>query len=224
MINFNKEKVLRIIGLSTITLILLNSNKFEKIVNRTPEVKTVKTRVEEPYKPVTTELPEIIQPVVKEEFEGIRTTNDNVMTNKKTYVLDKDSDEQSIIGNLRINEGVYRLFETNKGYSLIVNNNIVGYVPTESLDSVSLDTNNLVNYDEVSRSALTTTESSFRIGPADNYKVIEELQTNTELELLAKTDNDWYLARRVNNDKITLGFIESKDVKVILDEKVLIKK
>ena len=87
MINFNKEKVLRIIGLSTITLILLNSNKFEKIANRTPEVKTVKTRVEEPYKPVTTELPEIIQPVVKEEFEGIRTTNDNVMTNKKNLCL-----------------------------------------------------------------------------------------------------------------------------------------
>jgi uncharacterized protein YgiM (DUF1202 family) len=66
-------------------------------------------------------------------------------------------------------------------------------------------------YVDMSNPGITTSSVNFRKGPSTDYEIIETLDNDVKVELLAKTSNDWYMIN-YNGNK---GFLSADYVKEI---------
>ena len=118
------------------------------------------------------------------------------------------------IGNLKIGESAYRILSNVDGWDLIKTDNFIGYVYNEYLEYTQESEIDEFKHERKKDIVLTTTDLNFRTGPDTSYEKIDRFPTNTELEVIAKTNNNWYLV----NYNGTLGYVSGDYTKSILDK------
>ena len=116
------------------------------------------------------------------------------------YVLTNEG-ERVYLGEVEVNPDIYQILNS-RGYHL---SNYPDF-DIEVLDSYS--------YEPFENSlGITTTGVNFRTGPSTDYDIIETLESGTNVDLVAKCDNGWYLVQREG----TLGFIRGDFLREIND-------
>ena len=168
-----------------------------------PEITEPETTEPETTEPEITE-PEIIEPESKN-FLVKATDNVNIRTNNTTDALK--------IGNLNIGETAYKILSCDNNWDLIKGNGIIGYVCRDYLEYHSDAQNDEYEHQLYNDIVLTTTNLNFRKGPDISCEKIDLLKENTELQVIAKTNNGWYLV----NYNGTLGYISNSYTESILD-------
>lgn len=150
----------------------------------------------------------IVEPDKEESINAILTptTTVNVRAGNTTDALR--------IGNLQIGDSAYRILSCDNGWDLIKCNGIIGYVCNDYLEYKEEAEKDIYEHEFKKDLVLTTTDLNFRTGPNTSYDKIDKLPTNTELQVIAKTNNDWYLV----NYNGTLGYVSSNYTTSILEK------
>ena len=142
----------------------------------------------------------------KAEFKGM---DDVVFNTREVKVYNRDNFESEIIGTLNINQELYRIL-SGDNCDLINYNNLLGFVDKSSLQCYSFP-NSERSYQEITEFGYTMSDVNIRSGPSIESDKIKVLPEGTEIELMALSDNGWYLVL-CNN---LVGFISKDHVKVI---------
>lgn len=130
------------------------------------------------------------QAVEKQTFE-----NQIVYSKENTNLYSNNNDNAMIIGNIKINDSAYRILSESNGWDLIKYNNQIAYIKTGNLEYTDNKVETEYNYIPKTDIVLTTTILNFREGPSTNYNVINVLNTDTELEVIAEVNNGWLLVK-----------------------------
>ena len=132
------------------------------------------------------------------------TTNINLRTSPSTNGL--------IIGNLEIYDVVERLAQ-GQDWSLVKFNDQLAFAHNNYLE-LSNSTNEVeVEHELKNDIVLTTARLNFRKGPTKDSDRILTFEENTELQVLAETDNGWLLVKSNNQ----LGYV-SKEYTISMHE------
>lgn len=150
------------------------------------------------------------QPIVEEDGMNLvvtATTEVNIRTGSSTNALK--------IGTLNIGESAIRLMSCGNGWSLVKTADKIGYINENYLEptgeQVAEEYNHILKNDIV----LTTSELNFRKTPSINAERIARFAKDTELQVVAETDNGWLLVK-YNGE---LGYV-SKDYTISLLDRV----
>ena len=140
---------------------------------------------------------------------------DTVVYAKEDTILYANNNEDAlVIGNLCINEAAYRLLSEANGYDLISANGQIAYAKSPSLESskevIESEYQHLPKTDIV----LTTSILNFRSGPSTEFEVIDVLNINTELEVIAEVSNGWLLVKYNG----VLGYVSGSYTISLLDQ------
>ena len=114
------------------------------------------------------------------------------------------------IGTVTLGPDAEKLLITSNGLTLVRTNNhlelLEGNIITEK------NNNPLYSYYEQTGRAVTTTEVNFRLVPqVVEGTIIDTLDEGTELDIIGKTDNNWYLAKKGD----VLGFISGDYIRIL---------
>ena len=149
--------------------------------------------------PETTVPEETIQIMPEEVLEQneivTATTNVNIRTGSTINALK--------IGMLNIGEQAVRILSCNNGWSLVRTNDKVGYINNNYLENSNTIIDSEIEHTLKNDIVLTTTDLNFRKDPSSESEKILQFPTNTELQVVAITNNDWLLVKY--ND--TLGYV-----------------
>lgn len=205
-------------------------------VNKPKPVKTIETDQKEKKDGVLTldvQAEEKIEiPLIEEvpaietitQSEPVLTRNDNCTINEDTVIYLDDDTSSKVVRNVNINDTVYRMFSTNTGFSLVRYDKYIGYVETSKLESSSLDGSAPSYADAQNLGMVRSTEVNFRMGPGKDFETYGFINKNDGLELIARSSNGWYIARRTDilgNQRI--GFISSDFVDVVSNEEYALR-
>lgn len=142
--------------------------------------------------PTETEIP----PVIKEEIV-FATTDVNIRSSNTTESLK--------IGKLKIYETAYKILSCDNNWDLVRYDEGIGYVCRDYLEYSGEFVESEYTHTEYNDIVLTTTELNFRTSPTTDAEIIQTFNENTELQVVAKVDNDWLLVK--NNG--TFGYVHS---------------
>ncbi len=135
--------------------------------------------------------------------------NPNLITTSAAEEQSTD-DQVAIIGTVEIYEKATKVLNTNNGYTLV---RYSDHLELLTGDLVKTENENpLYSYKEMAGKGTTTTEVNFRLGPTtyeDN--IIETLDSNVNVDVYGKTDDNWYLV----NYNGTLGFIKGDYLRIM---------
>ena len=140
--------------------------------------------------------------------------DDILVTTSDVNIRANNSADALIIGDLQINETAIRILSSDNGWELVKTNDHIGYISSSNLQPTGETIEREFEHTLKNDFVLTTTDLNFRTGPSIEYDVIKTFKINTELRVVAETDNGWLLVQ--HNDK--LGYI-SKQYTVSLLEK-----
>lgn len=130
------------------------------------------------------------QTVEKEMFDS-----QIVYCNEDTNLYANNNDNALVIGNIHINDSAYRILSESNGWDLIIYNNQIAYIKTSSLEFTEETIQTEYQYTPKTDIVLTTAILNFREGPSTEYKVIDLLNIDTELEVMAEVNNGWLLVK-----------------------------
>lgn len=145
----------------------------------------------------------VIESEVDRDQEQIKN-NELVSATNDTEIHFSNNDNSLTIGNLKINDTAYRIISCNDNWDLVKCNGIIGYVNHDSIEYCSEGEEDIYNHQVLNDIVITTTDLNFRKTPtteADNR--ITTLAENTELKVIAQTNNGWYLVSNNGN----LGYV-----------------
>ena len=115
------------------------------------------------------------------------------------------------VGKVEIAPTATKILNTADGLILIRDNDHLAIVDGNVIKTTN--DNPLYSYKEMSGKGTTTTDVTFRLSPTtEEDNKIETLDANTNVEVLGKTDDNWYLIRYGE----TLGFIKGDYLRIML--------
>lgn len=138
-----------------------------------------------------------------------KSTDDTVVSKYEVYAYDRDDYSSEKIGIMDANREVYRIL-SGENLDLVNSGDYLFFVPKDSIE-VKEENDSNIQYTNLNTIGITTTEVNLRVGPGTDNNAIVVLDEDTKLELIAKTDNGWYLVDYGN----LLGFVSSDYVQVI---------
>lgn len=155
----------------------------------------------------TNHIIEIIPTINKNVNEIIYATTDVNLRSSNTT-------ESLKIGNLKINESAIKILSYDNNWILVKTENQIGFVHNDYIESSEeyIET----EYEHIKQSdiIITNTDLNFRNNPNIDAKIIKTFKKDTELEVIAKVNNEWLL---VKNNGI-IGYVHS-DYTISLTEK-----
>ena len=142
----------------------------------------------------------------KAEFSSM---GDWALSKREVYAYDRDDFSSERIGILDINRDVYRIL-SGENMDLVNCGDFLFFVEKDSIQSVSFPESD-VTYQQTSFNGSTTTKVNLRVGTGTDSNKIMTLDANSLVEVIALSDNGWYLVDYNN----ILGFVSSEYVKAI---------
>ena len=184
-----------------------NTSNEDKTKSTTSYIEeNTETQLIETISQETIEIKEPETNTVKEKTIATVTTNTNLYSSNKT--------ESLIISELKTNDITHKILSCDNNWTLVKCNNHIGYVYNDYLEYSEELTEIEYHHQEKNDIVLTTTDLNFRISPTTESEIILTFPKNTELQVIAETDNEWLL---VKNNGI-LGYVSKKYTKSLLDK------
>ena len=134
-------------------------------------------------------------------FDAGATMNANTTVNIRL----SNTTESQIIGQINQHNTATRIFSCDNGWDLIRYKDKIGYVYSPYFN-IEVSKQNNYMHQELNDIVITTTNLNFRLSPSLDGKKIETIKTNEELEVIAITQNSWYLVKY--NNKI--GYVKAE--------------
>ena len=120
--------------------------------------------------------------------------------------------EATRIGGIEISQVAERLLTTENGWDLVRYNNHLGFVCGDFTMRYGSDSSSNYTYKEMkTRGIIKKNDVNLRLGPSLEYGIQEALAIDTEVDVLGKADNGWYLVR---TDTL-LGFVREDMIEVL---------
>lgn len=197
-----------------------------KIDSQNNQTTSQTTPVDETPKETASSITEFIEDIFKNQNETEPTIynetetlapivmDDVLVASSDTDIRANCSKDALVVGKLEINDTAIRILSSGNNWELVKTNDQIGYVLTSCLKSTNETVERHVEHTLKNDFVLTTTDLNFRTGPSTEHDVIKTFKINTELRVVAETDNGWLLVQ--HNDK--LGYI-SKEYTTSLLEK-----
>jgi len=117
-----------------------------------------------------------------------------------------------VIGCVNKDDVVYRLLSCDNGWYLVKYNDMIGYVYADYLEDMHIVEED-VNHIPINDIVVTDSKVNFRLGPSLDAKRITSINKEQLLDVIAKTDNNWYLV----NYNGKLGYVSGKYVNSVVD-------
>lgn len=146
--------------------------------------------------------------------EMVKNIDYNGILSDDLVMYSKATDESLKICNLKMDDKVVRLLSGSNGYELVKVNNYIGFVDSNFILDVDSDCVLEYEYDLYNDVVLTTTDLNFRCEPNTDSEIIRTFRINTELEVLARVNNNWLLV----NYNGTLGYVNKNYTLSLLDK------
>ena len=124
------------------------------------------------------------------------TNNTNIYSNSTALSLK--------VGEIKLNEKAIKIL-SNDNWTLVNYNNTIGYICNDYLKETNESIESKYKHEIYNDVVITTTNLNFRKEPNIDSEIISTFIKNTELEVIAKVNNNWLLVR--NNG--TLGYVNS---------------
>jgi len=175
-------------------------------IEENTETQLIETIENETISQETIEIKKPETNIVKEKTIASVTTDTNLYSSNTT--------ESLIISELKINDITHKILFCDNNWTIVRYNNHIGYVYNDYLEYSEELTEIEYNHQEKNDIVLTTTDLNFRISPTTESEIILTFQKNTELQVIAETDNEWLL---VKNNGI-LGYVSKKYTISLLDK------
>lgn len=159
--------------------------------------------------PVTESTITFQEPLVEQSKDNIivsATTNVNIRSSNTTESLK--------IGELKIYETAFKILSCDNNWDLVKYNNQIGYVCRDYLEYTNEMIEPEYTYQEYNDIVITKSQLNFRTAPTTDSEIILTFNKNTELQVVAKVDNDWLL---VQNNGI-FGYVHSDYTISLLDK------
>ena len=200
---------------------------FDEIIDTIPTEETTEqqpTLVTEETIPETTVIEDIITPetipetTIPEETmptipEEVLEPNEIVMATTNVNIRTGSTVNALKIGMLNVGEKAVRILSCNNGWSLVKTNDKIGYINDSYLENSNEIIENDIEHTLKNDIVLTTTDLNFRKSPSSDSERILQFPSNTELQVLATTNNDWLLVKY--ND--TLGYVHKDYTRSLLE-------
>ena len=147
----------------------------------------------------------------KTELDGI---DDLAYNTKEVYVYDRDSLNGERLGTLKVNQDFIRIL-SGVNLDLINYKNHLGFIDKNIIESYSFPESN-IKYQEIEEYGYTKTDVNMRVGTGTNYDKIIMVPHGIKLDLIAISDNNWYLVDYNN----ILGFINGEYITILNSNKI----
>lgn len=179
----------------------------EETIDETQSIETIETE------PIPQETIEMTEPTINTLYEMPIAT-----ITADTNLYSSNTTESLIISNLKINDITCKILSCDNNWTLVKHNNHIGYISNEYLEYIGETTETEYQHKEIQDIAITTTDLNFRIEPTIDSDIILTFKTNTELTVIAETDNQWLLVKYNG----IIGYV-SKEYTISLLEKAKIQ-
>lgn len=130
-------------------------------------------------------------------------TNDVVIATNDTTIYASNTDNSLKIANLKISDTAYRILSCDNNWDLIRYDGTLGYVCHDDVEYLYDGEVDIYDHQPLNDIVTTTTALNFRTAPTTESEVMSTLADNTELKVIAKTNNGWYLVSNNGN----LGYV-----------------
>ena len=124
----------------------------------------------------------------------------------QSFSLYTNDEEKHYLGEVEINPNIYTIIE-DKGIQL-------SNYPDLSMSA--LDSHDYVSVNN-QRGITTGSAINMRSGPGTEYDILRTFDLDTTVQLIAKSDNDWYLVQQGT----TMGFVSGDYIREINDQSIV---
>ena len=187
-------------------------------INETETITIIEQTITEPK-----EIIDNIEPTIEETNPTIEQTeptipniqNQIVSATTELNIRSSNTAESLKIGNLKIYETAIKILSCDNNWDLIKHDDGIGYVCNDYLNYTEEYIETEYVHEEYKDIVLTKTELNFRTSPTTESEIILTFDENTELQVVAKVNNEWLLVKYNEN----FGYVH-RDYTISLLDKI----